>query len=126
MNALVFVVEAVIRAGARFVRQKALHFVLIEPCGANVFLVLLVLVVKLAGVAATCGLLLVVHKIPPMGLVHVFEAVKAILQYYLRRKGVNDLLSFFALGVCLVEVAGRCHGGHALVKGGNGQRKAFL
>ena len=99
MNAFIFVVEAVIGAGACTSAEKIRHFVLIELGTANVFLVFFVVIVKLTAFAVT----LIFHKASP--LTHVFQPVKAVLQNYLSGQRVDDLLALFSLGVGFVKVS---------------------
>ena len=61
LNALVFVVETVVRAGARMPREKMRHFVLVEIHLADVGLIILVVIVKNAAFAVGSGGLAVVH-----------------------------------------------------------------
>ena len=59
LHALVFVVEAVVGAGARATCQKTHHFVLVQIHGANVGVPILVVIVKDAALAVGFGIFLI-------------------------------------------------------------------
>jgi hypothetical protein len=58
LNALVFVVIAIIGAMARVSAEKARHFVLVKPLDANVSILGLVVIIKFAGFAGRARIFL--------------------------------------------------------------------
>jgi hypothetical protein len=95
--ALILIIKAIIRTAPCSFSEKIFHIVLIETGGTNVLLVFLVIIVKFTALAVL-RLLLCFHNISS---IHIFEPVKAVLKYYLRRQRINDLLSFFTLCVMI-------------------------
>ena len=67
MYAFILVIKAIVGAGCGPSAKKADHIVLVQLCHAAIFLGVLVVIVKFAGVAIRCDrFLLVFHKIPPI------------------------------------------------------------
>ena len=55
----------------------------------------------------------------------IFQSVKTVLQYYLRRKSIYNTLAFFSSCVSFVKITRSRHSSHSLVKDSN-QKSALL